>query len=461
MTRPAWSTSRTVAILLAAVLALVVFVTTVHMHPYYGNMDDGLLLELSSKKWPFQFAHDYGWRPSAGFLNDFSMILVWPTYWIGSVAGPTWFFLSNSVLALGCILTFGLAIGRIMAWKGPWSRLAFLAGALLWPYTAELFFFPSLQEKGIILGAALMFWWVSYAPRFKSATGFWASLVLACLAAFTTKTHFLVFVPAILLALWTRPEARTKRFRRDATGATVLIVGLSTLLVLLAVTGTYSQSTRGAVGMGFLTDRRFLMLGGLTGVYLIAVAIRAFLHESKSPDLVPALMLLCMCGVFAVWEIRNYFLAIAGVMVGSALATALTWMNPSWRQTTAAIALTAAACGWLLFRLPAVYASQASIGDFLGSSVAADLADGKATIYVSCMEAPVHYNRYAVRTGLDGLTFAYLQNAGGDLTEPPPGTHSYIIGDTRLCPWSPPSPEWTVAWTTGDAAAFQLYERSP
>jgi hypothetical protein len=437
----------------------VVVLTTVRLHPYFGNMDDGLLLELASAKNPFQFAHDYGWRPSAGFLNDFSMIVVWPTYWIGAVAEPTWFYLANSVTVFACILAFGLAAGRIAGWRGPWPILAFLAGALLWPYTAELFFFPSLQEKGIILGAALMFWWVSYAPRFKSAAGFRASLLLACLAAFTTKTHFLVFVPAILLALWTRPEARTHRFRHDATGATVLIVGLSTLLVLLAVTGTYSQSTRGAVGMGFLTDRRFLMLGGLTGVYLIALAIRAFRHESKSPDWVPALMLLSMCGVFAVWEIRNYFLAIAGVMVGSALATALNWINPSWRQTTVAIALTVAACGWLLFRLPAVYASQSSIGDFLGSSVAADLAAGNATVYVSCMEAPVHYNRYAVRTGLEGLTFAYLQDAGSDLTDPP-DTHAYIIGDTRLCPWSPPSLEWTVAWTTGDAAAFQLYERS-
>jgi hypothetical protein len=442
-------------------MLFVVVITTLRSHPYFGNMDDGLLLELASAKDPVQFAHDYGWRPSAGFLNDFSMILVWPSYWIGAVVGPTCFYLANSVTVFACILAFGLAAGRIAGWRGPWPILAFLAGALLWPYTAELFFFPSLQEKGIILGAALMFWWVSYTPRFKSATGFWASLVLACLAAFNTKTHFLVFVPAILLALWTRPEPRTKQFRRGATGATVLIVGLSTLLVLLAVTGTYSQSTRGAVGMSFLGDRRFLLLGALTGAYVIALLVRAFLHKGTSLDWVPAMMLLSMCGVFAVWEIRNYFLAIAGVMVGSALATALNWINPSWRQTTVAISLSVAACGWLLFRLPSVYASQSSIGDFLGSSVAAELAAGNATVYVSCMEAPVHYNRYAVRTGLEGLTFAYLQDAGSDLTDPPPNTHAYIIGDTRLCPWSPPSPEWTVAWTTGDAAAFQLYERSP
>jgi hypothetical protein len=356
------------------------------------------------------------------------------------------------------MLAFGFAAGKIMGWTGPWPTVVFFAGTLLWPYTAELFFFPSLQEKGIILGAGLMLWWVSCAPRFKSPRNYWLTLALACAAAFTTKMHFLVFVPAILLALWTRPEARTPCFRRHATGATFLIVALSALLVVLALKGSYSESTRGTVGLSFLDDRRFLLLVALTVLYLIALAIRAFLHRNKSPDWVPAVMLLSMCGAFVMWDIRNYYLTIAGVMVGSVLATVVGWMRPTWRQIGVAAVLTIAACCWLLFRLPTVYGSLASIGAFLTSPIAEELATANATIYVSCMEAPEHYNRYATRTSLTGLTFATLKDADIEPIDPQPGAHSYIIGDTRLCPWSPTTSEWKVAWTTGDSDFFQLYE---
>ena len=454
-----WMRKRTPALVLELIIFGIVLLTTVRLHPYFGNMDDGLLLELASAKGPTQFAHDYGWRPVAGFLNHFSMILVWPTYWIGVVAGPTWFFLTNSVLVFVCILAFGFAAGRIMGWKGPWPIPVFLTGTFLWPYTAELLFFPSLQEKGIILGAALMFGWVSYSPRLKSAAGFWLSLALACAAAFTTKTHFLVFVPAILLALWTRPETRTRHFQRNAIAATVLIVTLSSLLIFLAVSGTYTQSTRGTVGLSFLFDRRFLLLVALTVLYLIALSVRIFLHRSKPPDWVPAVMLLSMCGAFVMWDIRNYFLTIAGVMVGSALATGVSWMRLSRSQFGVAAVLTIAACCWLLFRLPAVYGSLASVGDFLTSPKVQQLDAEDATIYVSCIEAPGHYNRYATKSGLKGLTFAFLQNGGADLADPMTGTQSYILADTRLCPWYPSTSEWKVAWTNGNPEAFQLFER--
>lgn len=210
------SASRKRLILLAGLLAVLMFcvvvATTIRMHPYFGNMDDGVLLELAERYGPLQFAHDYGWRPSAGFLNDFSRILVWPTYWLGSTAGPTWFFLANAALVFVCMLAFGLAVSTIIGWTGPSPILVFLAGAFLWPYTPELFFFPSLQEKGIILGAALMFWWVGYAPKFKSAIGFWLTLAMASTAAFTTKTHFLVFVPASCL-----PSRQGRNPKRAAT----------------------------------------------------------------------------------------------------------------------------------------------------------------------------------------------------------------------------------------------------
>ncbi len=438
-------------------LVLLVLVVTYIVRPYFGNMDDGLLLELAAAKSPFSFAHDYGWLPGAGVLTDFSMLIVWPTYWIGSLAGPSWFFLVNALLVFACILAFGFALGKIMGWEGSWRTLVFLAGTLLWPYTAELFFFPSLQEKGIILGVALVLWWVHRAPTFNSVIFFWLSLTIVCAAAFTSKTHFLVFIPALLLALWTLPEIRTQRFRRCAIGATIVILALMALLAFLAVGGTYTQSTRGTVGMSFLNDRRFLMLAALTCAYVTALLIRGFLHKSKATDWIPAMMLLTMSGAFAVWEIRNYFLSIAGVMVGAALATAIGWMRNTWKQVALTVTLFVAACCWLLFRLPAVYVSLASVGEFITSPIIQQLEIEEATIYVACMEAPNHYNRYIADAGFSAITFKYLGERPSDAVEDENQVPTYVFADMRLCPWEPESVGWETVWTTGNVEGFKLF----
>ncbi len=458
--KPRNITSQFAVITGMTLLVLLVLVVTYTARPYFGNMDDGGLLELAATRSPFSFAHDYGWRPGSGFLNDFSMLIVWPTYWIGSVAGPSWFFLVNSLLVFVCILAFGFALGKIMGWEGSWRILAFLAGTLLWPYTADLFFFPSLQEKGIILGVALLLWWVQRAPTFNSVIFFWLSLTIVSAAAFTSKTHVLIFIPALLFALWTLPEMRTQRFTRRAVGATVVFLALAALLAILAVGGAYSQSTRGNVGISFLNDRRFLLLAALTCAYVTALIIRGFLHKSKATDWIPAIMLLTMCGAFAVWEIRNYFLSIAGVMVGAALATAIGWMRPSWRRTGVTAALVVAACFWLLFRLPTVYGSLASIGDFLTSPVARQLDAEQANIYVSCLEAPVHYNTYAAKVGLTGLTFAFLEKDSLYSNPSMTNEYVYVLADDRLCAWSPDSVGWESVWTTGNAGSFQLFRHN-
>ena len=441
-------------------MLFVVVITTLRSHPYFGNMDDGLLLELASAKDPVQFAHDYGWRPSAGFLNDFSMILVWPSYWIGAVVGPTCFYLANSVTVFACILAFGLAAGRIAGWRGPWPILAFLAGALLWPYTAELFFFPSLQEKGIILGAALMFWWVAEAPRLTSPIAYWISLAAVSLFAFATKTQILVFVPGFLYALWAyRSTARGHISALRAIVVTGYLILLSAVLLILALGGSYNKGTQGSLDLSFLGDRRFQFLVALTVLYVLALVLRVFMRRNQWSDWVPAVMLLSMCGTFVIWDIRNYFLAIAGVMVGSAAATVAGWLRPVWMQATLAVTIVILASAWLLFRLPAVYGSLASVGDFLASPIVKQLDAERATVYVSCMEAPVHYNKYAADIGLNDVNFAYLGDRPSDTDLGQGVGAEYVFGDSRLCPWAPDSSNWQTVWTNGNPQSFQLFAR--
>ena len=448
-------------LILAAIAALIVaavVATTIRMHPYFGTMDDGGFLEIARTGGPLHFASTLTGGVDTGFFRTSSMLLVWPAYWLGTVAGPTWFFVANAMIAFACLIAFALAMRRLLVWPGVWPGVAFLATATLWPYTAELFFFPSLSEKGIVLGAAALFWWSAESDRLRSGIAYWATLLVASAFAFTTKVHILVFIPAIILSIWLAPrtEHSTLNVRR-ALSATVLLLALSSILVIVALKAPYTQSTQGALGLDFVSDRRFLGLVTLTGLYVVAQSVRVFLGKQRSLDWVPATLLATMCGAFIVWDIRNYFLSIAGVMVGSAVATGVSWMRLSWRQIAVSAALTVAAIAWLLIRLPTVYTSLASVGSFLTSTVAAQLNAEKATIYVSCLEAPDHYNRYAANIGLTGIRFTFLGDASRSLDSVQQGDNTYVLADSRLCPWSPPPAGWASVWTTGDDRAYRLF----
>lgn len=442
----------------AALIVVAVVATTIRIHPYFGNMDDGGFLEVARTGGPLHFASTLTGGVDTGFFRTSSMLIVWPAYWLGTVAGPTWFFVTNAMVVFACVIAFAMAMRRLLAWPDVWPVLAFLAAATLWPFTAELFFFPSLSEKGIVLGAAALFWWSAESSRLRSGLAYWASLLVASAFAFTTKVHILVFIPAIILSIWLAPRTELSAFKaRRALPATLLLMALSSILVVVALRAPYTHSTQGALGLDFASDRRFLGLLLITGLYVVAQSVRVFVGKQRSLDWVPATLLATMCGAFIVWDIQNYFLAIAGVMVGSAVATVVSWMRPSWRQIAVAAALTATAITWLVLRLPAVYSSLASIGAFLTSPAAAQLDAENATIYVSCLEAPDHYNRYAADIGLTGIQFAFLGDASPALDSVQKGDNTYVLADSRLCPWSPPSARWAPVWTTGDDRAYRLF----
>ncbi len=440
------------------ILFLLVVISTVIRDPYFGNMDDGKMLQFAEQQGPLAFAHALSGGADAGFIRTSSVLIIWPIYWIGAATGPTLYYLANVTLVFLCLSVFGLAMGRLLRWNGAWLGVIFLCASLLWPYTAELFFYPSLSEKGVILGAGLMFWWIAESERLHPPIVYWVSLATVGLFSFTTKTQILVFVPAIIFALWahrTSSHERLSNFRAVLISA--FLATASIFLLVLALRGAYTQSTRGSLSLDFLTDQRFLLLAVLTTMYIAALLVRAFRKRNQSTDWIPAILLISMCGAFIVWDIRNYFLAIASVMVGSAVAVTIGWMHPTWKQVAVAVTLFVAACCWLLFRLPAVYVSLASVGEFIKSPIISQLEVEKATIYVSCVEAPDHYNWYVARAGFSAITFKYLGERQSDDVENENQVPTYVFADMRLCPWDPESVGWETVWTTGNAEDFKLY----
>ena len=190
------------------IIPIVVLILLVVSNPYFGNMDDSGLLELARNSDPITYAHTYGWRPGYGYINDFSMLITWPAYAAGSAFGATWFYLVNSLVTYLVILVSGLLVARGLAWKGVWPLVTFVGVSFLWPYTAELLFFPSLQEKGVLLGAALLIGWTVLLRRPTQKWVLWLAFIGVTAAAFSTKTHILLYVPAAVLLLWINYFAR-------------------------------------------------------------------------------------------------------------------------------------------------------------------------------------------------------------------------------------------------------------
>jgi len=448
-------------LLFALMIPFVVIFAILVVGPYFGNMDDGRLLTYATGGGPFQFANDLAGGTGTGFIRWSSMFLIWPIYWLGSVAGSTWFFVANAVLVFVCTSIFGLSLARLMGWKNSWVLLSFIAAAFTWPYSAELFFFPSLSEKGIILGAGLLFWWVSQAPRFESRLFYWMSFIAVVAFAFSSKTQIVVFIPAIIFSLWVKhPSTHASLSIRRRILVTCTLFLFSASALFLALNGSYTQSTQGSVDLDFLRDTRFLLLISISGLYALALLIRARLAINCFMDWVPMVMLLSISGAFVVWDIRNYFLAIAGVMVGSAVGTIVGWMQPSSKQVGVAIALSIVACAWLLIRLPTVFGSLASVGDFLTDPIIQRLETEHAAVYVTCMEAPDHYNKYAADKEINGFEFVFLGDRESLLTSDKNSNSEFVLADSRLCPWTRESTNAQVVWTNGTQGAFQLYELS-
>lgn len=414
--------------------------------PYFGNMDDSVHMELAAQAGPW-VTHHFG-DPSTGFLRQTSWVVIWPQYAIAAAThSPALLYGINAALVFGVLLVSGLAARAYFAWPKASTYVVLIGSALAWPYFSELLVFPSLQEKVVILGAALLLWWSGRARQAERSWPTAASLVLVSLIAFTTKTQIVLLVPGLLASLWLggRWNHGTKATRPLA--ATLWIAG-SAALIMIASAGDYASSTRGVGGLGTLTDRRLLILLALLGAYSIALLLRWRLSTFDARSLVPWIWIATAASAFLVWEMRNYYLAVAGVGVAVAAAQVASWITP--RTLSIIIACLALAAGILMTvsRTATMFSITGSFRDFLTSQVARDLDAQGAEVGVGCAEAPTHFNRYAQWMGLDSLTFY-------DATGGRRGSSLWLLADDRLCPLPVP-PESAVTWTSGSGPGYVL-----
>ena len=424
------------------------------VRPYFGNMDDTVLLQLASGSDPFSYAHAYGWRPGYGYINDFSMLVTWPAYAAGNEFGALWFYAVNSLVTYLIFLASAILVRNAFGWTSIWSLVGFIGAGFLWPYTAELLFFPSLQEKGVILGAALLLGWTSLLKRPWKSWIVWISFTAVTLVAFSTKTHVLVYVPAAIVLLWINfRSSNSARSQAIPIIASSVWIGLSLATAWLTFNGSYSANTKGEIEISLLFDPRFLLMSVATIAYASFVLWNHFSRKQLNPNLVvPLVALLTIMASFSLWSMRNYYLAAFSLAIAMAFGAFVDSLNNGNLKAILALLTIATAVVWLTFRLPEIWLTQGSTRDFLSSNVSLSLSLNNAVIAISCDEAPKHFNRYANDLGRSGLNFiAYKQAEPVD----------FYLADSRLCPLNVEDPsQWSPFWAPAESNSYILYKRN-
>ena len=431
----------------------VVFVVQVFVfHPYFGNMDDSNLLILAANSDPISYSHSFGWRPDSGFLQHTSMLITWPIYALGSAFGPTVFFVANALLTFSLILFASYALTKVLNICTPVTILTFVSTAFLWPYTTDLLFFPSLQEKGVLLGAAALFFWIHFTRTHRSSFVFWFTFLLASFVAFATKTHIVLFIPAVVVALWMlnhghRRSNSVSRLISATTGLLVLTIGT----LWLALTGDYSSGTQGTRDVSFIFDRRFQLLVALAVAYSAYLVYRAVRAEFLAIDLVPLFIVIPFIASFSVWDVRNYYLTVVSIGVAAMAATVVGNLKSKHVGPIAALMCLVLAITWTSWRVPQIYRPLSSLQEFLVSAEAQQLAKQREMVGVSCMEAPTHFNRYAVSNGLSDLEFNYTATLKG---------FEFVLADERLCPLTTDRADWELQWESPLEEGYSLYRNT-
>jgi hypothetical protein len=447
--------------LLAVLVAILVF------DPYYGIVDDASLLGLVSDVGHRGFWTVY-WNRVSDDVSGWGMVR--PLYWglaygeyrIGA-EGPLALYVLNWLVTGVALLAAGFALASAFRVHGE-RRLFFLgaygAAVFVFPWTLDLFAFPSYQEKWVILGAALALSWFA-APWKQLPPWAWYALSTAVVTVGAlTKAQFVVYLPAlVLLVLHQRSKGETPWLRVGF----VLGLGVVAAVALRAVAwqGSYTSSfSTDNVSMQ-LHDGHYWVLAAAAVVWTAYIVVRLLRRRGTlALDLVPLAVFTAFTVVFVQWE--GWLFTVIAPAAAGAFALAVSRLE----QRRLAVAVTVAgvvwACTWIGVRTNELYGSLASIREFARSPQALALADRRQPVFISCEEGAGAISGYVRRErgaplGVRPRSGVPWNTAAGS---PPPAQFRFALADAHLCPALIDPAEWRTVWRSSHKGGFTLYERA-
>ena len=371
---------------------------------------------------------------------------------------PTALYVVNWA-ATGAVLAFaGFAIAR--AFRVERDRLGIFlavygAAVFVYPWTLDLFAFPSYQEKWVVLAAAFgLLWFAEPRERLPAWQWYAVSALVIGLGA-TTKAQFVVFLPAFcLLVLDHRREGRAGWSR--VAGITAMGAVAALALRAVAWQGDYTEGF-GLSNVGDQLDSRYLWL-----VAAFALAWTAYAVVRRKPAPRPhsdgslRCLRLRLRAVARRLPLDAPRLRRRRRLRASRLAPSLAGF-----AMTALVASLVWACTWIVVRTDELYSSLTSIGEFARSAPARTLAADGTPVYISCEEGSAAIAGYVRREQGSPLSVRPQEAVPWTSAKglEPPASFRYALVDARLCPAAVDGAKWRAVWTPSRDGGFVLYRR--
>lgn len=440
---------------------LAVLVAILVLDPYYGVVDDAILLgyaQASLADFPGEWA-DRVWSDisSWGMVRPFYWALAYGEYTVGS-EGPTALYVLTWAVTGGILAFAGLAAAK--AFRVPADRRAIFlavygAAVFVYPWTLDLFAFTSYQEKWVVLAAATGLWWFAE-PRERLPAWLWYAVSAAVIGLGSmTKAQFVVFLPAfLLLVLDHRREGRAAWSRVVAVAGMSAVSGVA--LRAVAWQGEYTEGFGLSNVPDQLGSKYLWLVTGFALAWTIYVLVR---RDAVLRDLVPTAIFLAFVFVFAQWP-GGFLWTLLGFVAASAFALAVSRLRSRTLATAALAASLVWACTWIVVRTDELYSSLTSIGEFARSAPARSLAAAGTPVYISCEEGSSAIAGYVRRE--QGLSLSVRPEDAAPWTaakrvEPPAGFRFALV-DARLCPADVDPAKWRAVWSPSRGGGFVLYE---
>lgn len=445
---------------------LAVLLAIVLIGPYYGIVDDGLAFALVKAvhvdgflpAWWHQF---WGDASGGGQVRPFYWAFAWVEYRAGA-HHPTVVYLVSWAFTGLCLLVAGLGLAR--AFRVPRQREPFFLGVygaavFVFPWTLDLFAFPSPQERWVALAAGAALLWFSEPRERVPPAGWYAISALVIAFGALSKSTFLVFGPALFLLMLDQRRRGSRSWARIGW----VLAGWTTAAVLLRVAGAHGSYTS-EFSLSNIPDQLhshwlwlFVLLAAAWAAYVLVRWRRG--AGTLLTDLIPLATFAAFVVVYVQWQ-GWVFNGIGFLVAGSFALVVSRLENPAVAggifAATVVWALT-----WTVVRTGELYGSLASIGEFARAPQALALAREGAPVFISCEEASLAISGYVQREQGLGLRVRPQEAVGSGIAKstPPPAHFRYALADAHLCPARISGGEWRVVWRPERAGGFTLYRR--
>ena len=466
--------------------------------PFFGNFDDGLWLRLSSSGDPRDLLEGTTapglTQIENGTTRFLSQLIIFPLYWASSLPpaslGALILFALNTLLVVTCFAIFLDATRKIFFPAMPDNSIRLVGYALLWPFAIDLLFFPSLQEKVVVLGVGCLLHILRLSFNSPARAPTQVALTLIAPLLFATKTHVALFAPILMLGVVTvgvqevrfevrhpgRSTSVVRQLHQPRPLWTIFWLGLivigSVSVLAMAILGEYSRSTRGSPDVSeLLSDWRFLLILVLLAThqcasFALAKDSRIETHVFSDRILARifgAAIYLPFLMSFLVWEIRNYYLSVLAPAFALTVNLCLMALARASRlrgvklEKMFRVLVTLLCVSWVLFRLPMGYGATSSFREFLTLQV----RQSDDVVYVMCGEAQGHFNYYTSLPGFGGPSFEWV-GTDGQYVPHEEGLHFEVLADEMFCPLDrfplPADVESAeLLWTSSKRNSYQLW----